>query len=140
MRLFVKSTPNTMKLFTIFAVLLSSIAAVSAFMPNTGRINRLVMLNKAVEPEAVELEAGEPEMETQGNFFDGNKRVRLGRSKDQDGKSNIWSIEPAMQVVEEEEAGPKKNLFILGAVLGAVAIALPSFSALTALLPDPADF
>jgi len=132
-----------MKLFTIFAVLLSSIAAVSAFMPNTGRINRLVMLNKAVEAgEAGDmLPEPEPEMgETQGNFFDGNKRVRLGRSKDQDGKSNIWSIEPAMQVVEEEEAGLKKNLFILGAVLGAVAIALPSFSALTALLPDPADF
>ena len=30
--------------------------------------------------------------------FDMNKRVRLGRSRDQDGKSNIWSIEPAMEV------------------------------------------
>jgi len=34
--------------------------------------------------------------------FDMNRIVRLGRSKDQDGKSNIWSIEPAMEVEETE--------------------------------------
>ena len=32
--------------------------------------------------------------------FEMNKRVRLGRSRDQDGKSNIWSIEPTMEVEE----------------------------------------
>ena len=29
---------------------------------------------------------------TGGDMFNMNRRVRLGRSRDQDGKSNIWSI------------------------------------------------
>ena len=35
--------------------------------------------------------------------FEMNKRVRLGRSRDQDGKSNIWSIEPREEVEEVSE-------------------------------------
>ena len=80
------------------------------------------------------------EVPSRNQFFDGNKRVRLGRSKDQDGKSNIWSIEPTMEVQEEEEDSTKKNLVILGAVLAGVAAALPAFVALTKLMPDPSDF
>jgi hypothetical protein len=83
----------------------------------------------------------EPEPDVRSNFFDGNKRVRLGRSKDEDGKSNIWSIEPKMEVVDEEEgAGTKKNLVILAGVLAGVAVALPTFVALSKILPNPADF
>jgi hypothetical protein len=56
------------------------------------------------------------EVPSKNQFFDGNKRVRLGRSKDQDGKSNIWSIEPTMEVQEEDEDSTKKNLVILGSL------------------------
>ena len=42
--------------------------------------------------------AADPELK-----FDMNKRVRLGRSRDQDGKSNIWSIEPTMQVSNNDD-------------------------------------
>jgi hypothetical protein len=45
----------------------------------------------------------QPEETAEGQLkFDMNRRVRLGRSKDQDGKSNIWSIEPTMEVDESE--------------------------------------
>lgn len=75
-------------------------------------------------------------------LFDMNKRVRLGRSRDQDGKSNIWSIEPQMQVEEldEGESGSKKNLIIAGAVIGAAVACLPLFSAFSKLFPDPSDY
>jgi len=74
-------------------------------------------------------------------LFDMNRRVRLGRSRDQDGKSNIWSIEPTMEVVDEESGGGvKKNLLIGGLVIGAAVAALPLFAAFSKLFPDPADF
>ena len=37
------------------------------------------------------------------------KRVRLGRSRDQDGKSNVWSIEPRMEVEEVNKNGEEVN-------------------------------
>ena len=73
-------------------------------------------------------------------LFDMNKRVRLGRSRDQDGKSNIWSIEPRMEVAGEEAGGAKKNLAIVGAVILAAVISLPLFTAFSTLVPDPTDF
>ena len=56
---------------------------------------------------------------------------RRGISVDQDGKSNIWSIEPTMRV---EEADNSKNLAIVGvtAVFAVVAIA-----AAFPFIPDP---
>jgi hypothetical protein len=79
-------------------------------------------------------------VEQQDGFFDSNRRVRLGRSRDQDGKSNIWSIEPKMEVIEEEGDGAKTNLFVGGAAIGAALLALPAFVALSKFFPDPADF
>eukprot|EP00597_Dinobryon_sp_UTEXLB2267_P006079 CAMPEP_0170060476 /NCGR_PEP_ID=MMETSP0019_2-20121128/2400_1 /TAXON_ID=98059 /ORGANISM="Dinobryon sp., Strain UTEXLB2267" /LENGTH=114 /DNA_ID=CAMNT_0010266057 /DNA_START=197 /DNA_END=541 /DNA_ORIENTATION=+ len=75
-------------------------------------------------------------------LFDMNRRVRLGRSRDQDGKSNIWSIEPTMEVVEGETegAGTKTNLLVGGIVIGAAIAVLPLFAAFSKLFPDPADF
>lgn len=85
--------------------------------------------------------AAEPEMELEDKkMFDMNRRVRLGRSRDQDGKSNIWSIEPSMQVEEEEGEATSKNLIVGAAVIGAAVAALPLFNAFTSLFPDPADF
>jgi hypothetical protein len=81
------------------------------------------------------------ESEESKNLFDMNRRVRLGRSRDQDGKSNIWSIEPRMEVEEdEEEEQTQKNLLIGGAVISAAIACLPVFTAISSLFPDPSDF
>ena len=86
-------------------------------------------------PEEAVFEKDDPRM------FDMNRRVRLGRSKDQDGKSNIWSIEPTMEVIEESEGGSlSNNLFVAGTVIGAALVSLPLFSAFSTLFPDPSDF
>ena len=67
----------------------------------------------------------------------------------QDGKSNIWSIEPKMVVVDEEAeddgegGGPglkNKNLAVGGIVIAAAIAALPLFTFFSKLVPDPSDF
>lgn len=69
------------------------------------------------------------------------RRTRLGRSRDQDGKSNIWSVEPKMEVVSELGGNDfKKNLIIGGLVIGTAIISLPLIQALGGLFPDPSDF
>ena len=54
-----------------------------------------------------------------------NKNIRLGRSKDQDGKSNIWSVEPKMEVVDEEITGFNKNILISGLIITGFLVSLP---------------
>jgi hypothetical protein len=54
-----------------------------------------------------------------------NKNFRLGRSKDQDGKSNIWSVEPKMEVVDEEITGFNKNILISGLIITGFLVSLP---------------
>ena len=75
------------------------------------------------------------------NLFEMNRITRLGRSKDQDGKSNIWSIEPAMEVIEGEEESDtlKKNLLIGGAIIGVAIACLPLFNVLSSFMPE-SDF
>jgi hypothetical protein len=85
-------------------------------------------------------EVEEPAESSDPRMFDMNRRVRLGRSRDQDGKSNIWSIEPTMEVVETEEPGLNSNLKIAGLVIGAALVSLPLFSLFSTLFPDPSDF
>jgi hypothetical protein len=45
-----------------------------------------------------------------------------------------------MEVVEENESGVKKNLFVGGIVVGIAIATLPLLSLFSKLLPDPADF
>eukprot|EP00596_Hydrurales_sp_CCMP1899_P001581 CAMPEP_0119041506 /NCGR_PEP_ID=MMETSP1177-20130426/12501_1 /TAXON_ID=2985 /ORGANISM="Ochromonas sp, Strain CCMP1899" /LENGTH=103 /DNA_ID=CAMNT_0007007607 /DNA_START=203 /DNA_END=514 /DNA_ORIENTATION=+ len=90
----------------------------------------------------------EPEFQPEDpKLFDMNRITRLGRSRDQDGKSNIWSIEPKMVVEEEDEdpegdgkGGGNKNLAIGGAVIGAALVALPLFTLFSKLVPDPSNY
>ena len=61
----------------------------------------------------------------------------------QDGKSNIWSIEPKMVVEEESEdntEGPNKNVVVFGIIIAAAIVSLPLFTFFSTLVPDPADF
>lgn len=75
-------------------------------------------------------------------FFEPNKRVRLGRSRDQDGKSNVWSIEPRMEVedADEDDEPINVNLKVAGLAIGAAIVSLPIFLSLSKMLPDPSDF
>ena len=50
---------------------------------------------------------------------------RLGRTKDQDGKSNIWSVEPKMEVVEEEITELNKNIVTVGLIITGIIASLP---------------
>jgi len=54
-----------------------------------------------------------------------NKIFRLGRSKDQDGKSNIWSVEPKMEVIYEEITELNKNILTGGLIVTGMLASLP---------------
>ena len=54
-----------------------------------------------------------------------NKIFRLGRSKYQDGKSNIWSVEPKMEVVYEEITELNKNILTGGLIVTGMLASLP---------------
>lgn len=66
---------------------------------------------------------------------------RLGRSKDEDGKSNIWSVEPKMEVVEDEEVDElNKNIVVLGLLATSVIAISPLLKLLNSVFPDPSVF
>ena len=70
--------------------------------------------------------------------FKENRIPRLGRSKDEDGKSNIWSVEPKMEVIEENDylTEGNKNILITGLLFTSFIITIPLFYIFTTLLPD----
>ena len=126
-------------------------AAASAFRPALSRsavVSRLSQPLKASDGEesqpaqpTVTMTEGDISESEDPNLFEMNRIVRLGRSRDQDGKSNIWSIEPTMEVEDDEEgSGTTKNLVIAGAVIGTAIACLPLFAAFSKLFPDPSDF
>lgn len=114
----------------------SPVVAVSSLT----RSMKTTMFMAQMDDDDDEEELPENATEEERRIFDMNRIVRLGRSKDQDGKSNIWSIEPAMEVEEEESGGVNKNLLIGGLIIGCALACLPLFNAFTTLLPDPSDF
>ena len=65
-----------------------------------------------------------------------NKIFRLGRSKDQDGKSNIWSVEPKMEVVYEEITELNKNILTGGLIVTGILASLPVFYTLSKYLQN----
>ncbi|CAM9666161.1 unnamed protein product [Ectocarpus sp. 8 AP-2014] len=69
------------------------------------------------------------------SFFAPNENVRLGSSRDQDGKSNVWAVEPKMRVEGTDVETPESNsLLIVGGIVGALVVAM---SATIAFLPSP---
>jgi len=89
-------------------------------------------------PQKAEVPEELQEFVPETNFFDSNRIVRLGRSRDQDGKSNIWSIEPRMVVEDKEE--PANNFLIFGIVVASALATLPIFLGISKLLPDPSNY
>jgi hypothetical protein len=70
-----------------------------------------------------EMDNNDLEIDTTSKSF--NKNFRLGRSKDQDGKSNIWSVEPKMEVVYEEITELNKNILTSGLIVTGMLASLP---------------
>jgi hypothetical protein len=125
-------------------VLLVLIVAVSAFRTAPVRVS--FRTSSLVRMSAEDEQPFVPDADLEKkSFFESNRRVRLGRSRDEDGKSNIWSIEPRMEVVEgdedgEEESATSTNLKVAGLAIGAAIACLPVFILLSKLLPDPDQF
>lgn len=65
------------------------------------------------------------ELELDNTNITFNRNIRLGRSKDQDGKSNIWSVEPTMEVMNEEITDLNKNILTSGLLLTGFLGSLP---------------
>jgi len=72
-----------------------------------------------------------------------NKIIRLGRSKDQDGKSNIWSVEPRMDIIEQKPgdiSDVNKNILVGGLVSTGIFASLPFLYFLNSMFPDPNNY
>lgn len=65
------------------------------------------------------------DLEIDTTFKKFNKTFRLGRSRDEDDKSNIWSVEPKMEVVNEEITELNKNILTIGLILTGFLASLP---------------
>ena len=63
--------------------------------------------------------------------------VERGVSVDQDGKSNVWAIEPKISVEQKSSAESTQSALIAGAGLGIAAIAA---AGILSNLPDPNQF
>ena len=91
---------------------------------NDAFINRSIFYNK--KKYLLHLnndETNNSELDTTSETF--NKNTRLGRSKDQDGKSNIWPVEPKMEVVPEEMTELNKNILTGGLIVTGFLATLP---------------
>ena len=74
--------------------------------------------------------------EISNNTYSKNTTIRSGRSLDQDGKTNIWSIEPKM-IIEEKE----KDIFkLLGIFCSAILVTFQFFLLTNPVFPDPSDY
>eukprot|EP00903_Cladosiphon_okamuranus_P010583 g10007.t1 len=119
-------------------------ATASALRPAPRRTTRSALLmaeeevEEAVEEAVVEQAVVDPAQDATASvksFFAPNKNVRLGSSRDQDGKSNVWAVEPKMRVEGTDVESPESNkLVVVGGLIGALVVAM---GATIALLPAP---
>jgi hypothetical protein len=70
-------------------------------------------------------------------YFEEVKQQRFGRSNDQDGKTNIWSIEPKMFLQDESENVFPTNTKISIILTIGVIVLLKSLILFSSILPDP---
>jgi hypothetical protein len=85
--------------------------------------NHLLHSNNNNDLDSNGLDNNDLEIDTTSKTL--NKIFRLGRSKDQDGKSNIWSVEPKMEVVYEEINELNKNILTGGLIVTGMLATLP---------------
>ena len=61
-----------------------------------------------------------------------NKKIRTGRSEDEDGKTNVWSLEPKMEIVEEKN----NSLKILAVIIGTLSLTFQFYLLMTPFLSN----
>ena len=66
-----------------------------------------------------------------------NVETRSGRSVDQDGKTNIWSIEPTMKLQENEA---NNLLKLTGIFFSVILVTFQIFLLANPIFPDPSDY
>lgn len=66
-----------------------------------------------------------------------NTIIRSGRSLDQDGKTNVWSIEPTM-VIDESKGNDLFKLF--GVFFSVILVTFQFFLITNQIFPDPSDY
>ena len=123
--------------FVVLTLLTLNVAAWKVVKPSIS-LMRSSSLKMCEVPQKAEVPEELQEFVPETNFFDSNRIVRLGRSRDQDGKSNIWSIEPRMVVEDKEE--PANNFLIFGIVVASALATLPIFLGISKLLPHPSNY
>ena len=65
------------------------------------------------------------------------KNIRTGRSSDEDGKTNIWSVEPTMEIDNKKTNDVFK---LLGIFLSVTLVTCQFFLLTNPILPDPSDY
>ena len=65
------------------------------------------------------------------------KNIRTGRSTDEDGKTNIWSVEPTMEIDDKKTNDVFK---LLGIFLSVTLVTYQFFLLTSPILPDPSDY
>lgn len=65
------------------------------------------------------------------------KNIRTGRSSDEDGKTNIWSIEPTMEIDNKKTNDVFK---LLGIFISVTLVTCQFFLLTNPILPDPSDY
>ena len=87
--------------------------------------------NMALFDTATEEDTSAPPMSSTG------RAVERGVSVDQDGKSNVWAIEPKMEVSSKSNEEKTQSAIVAGAGLAAFAVVA---GAVLSNLPDPNQF
>ena len=65
------------------------------------------------------------------------QNIRTGRSSDEDGKTNIWSIEPTMEIDDKKTNDVFK---LLGIFLSVTLVTFQFFLFTNPVFPDPSDY
>ena len=113
-------------IFLYFLHFYNSCAFYKPFTPSVfykKKSDYYLLNSKNKENNNNEFDNNDSEIDTTSKTF--NKTFRLGRSKDQDGKSNIWSVEPKMELVNEELTELNKNILTSGLLFTGFLASLP---------------
>ena len=87
------------------------------------------VLNSTIDTEIMD------EVDIDEEYIENN--IRTGRSTDEDGKTNIWSIEPTMEINDKKTNDVFK---LLGIFLSVTLVTYQFFLLTNPILPDPSDY
>ena len=92
-------------------------------------LEKRLVLNSTIDTEIID------EVDIDKEYIENN--IRTGRSTDEDGKTNIWSIEPTMEINDKKTNDVFK---LLGIFLSVTLVTYQFFLLTSPILPDPSDY